>query len=158
MQEYLRSLILVAAGAVLASLLLPEKNERMKRVLEFGISLLILTVICRPLADIGSLSALLDGIRPPDILTGDIAVDEDTKAAAEAAVGSGIAQDLAAHYGLPASCFTAKATLARNGSEIVIASLHLTVRGEGRLLDLYSVQEYAARTYQTNCEVMMDGG
>lgn len=158
MQEYLRSLMLVAAVAVLAGLLLPEKNERMKRVLEFGISLLVLTVICRPLANIGSLSAVLDGIRPPDVSPGDITADEDTRAAAEAAVGSGIVQDLAAHYGLPASCFTARAALARNGDELVIASLHLTVRGEGRLLDLYGVREYAARTYQTNCEVMMDGG
>ena len=158
MQEYLRSLLLVASVAVLAGLLLPEKNERMKRLLEFGISLLVLTVICRPLADIGSFSAVLDGIRFPNDSYDTSTPDETTQAAMEQAVAAGIEADLATRYAIPATCFSARVRLSLVGEELTISSLTLTVRGEGKLLDLYAVRSYAARAYQTDCEVISDGG
>ena len=49
MNEYLMSVVLVGAVATLASLFLPEGDDRMRRLLEFGFALLILLVILRPL-------------------------------------------------------------------------------------------------------------
>lgn len=158
MQEYLRSLLLVASVAVLAGLLLPENNERMKRLLEFGIALLVLTVICRPLANIGDLSAVLSGIRFPSGSETAGELDADTRTAMERAVGDGIESDLAARYGIPATCFSAKVQLSLGREELTISSLTLSVSGEGKLLDLRAVCDYAARAYQTNCEVIPDGG
>lgn len=157
MQEYLRSLLAAAAIAALASLLLPEKEARMKRLLEFGISLLVLTVLCQPLVHIGSLSDALQNIRMPGLSTFWEEKDPDTWAAMERAVGQGIESDLASQYALPAACFSADVVLAQEGEELKISALTLTLRGEGRLLDLYAVRDYASRTYQTNCEVTEDG-
>lgn len=157
MQDYLRSLLAAAAIAALASLLLPEKEARMKRLLEFGISLLVLTVLCRPLAHIGDLSSALGAIDWPGASDAVGTEDPDTWAAIEGGVARGIESDLAARYALPADCFSARVTLVREGEELKISTLRLTVRGEGRLLDLYAVREYATRTYQTNCEVTEDG-
>ena len=158
MQDYLRSLLLVAAVSVLAGLLLPEKNERMKRLLEFALALLVLTVVCRPLSEIDLFTVVPDGIRFPagdGVLNG---ADDDTRAAVEQAVADGIEADLATRYHLPTACFSAEVSLHFNGKELTISSLTLRIRGEGRLLDLYAVRDYAARAYQTNCEVIADGG
>ena len=154
MQAYLRTVLLVAAIALLAGLLLPEKNERMRRVLELGISLLVLTVICRPLANAGHILALLDSIRFPSSSLSVGEMDADTLSAMEEAVGKGIESDLSARYSVPASCFTAKVRLLLTDQELTVSSLSLIVSGEGRLLDLYAVRDYAARAYQTNCEVI----
>ena len=156
--EYLRSVLLAAAVSVTAGLLLPEKNERLRRVLEFGISLLLLCVICRPLASLGELSAALDGLRLPSGTVTAEGIDPDTLAAMEGAVGEGIVQDLATRYGVSTACFSAVVRLAIAEGEMTVSSLTLTVRGAGRLLDLYAVRAYAEAAYQTNCEVITDGG
>ena len=157
MLDYLRSILLVASVALLAGLLLPEKNERMRRALELGISLLVLTVICRPLAGIGDLSAILNGIRFPSPSLSAGEMDEDTLSAMEEAVADGIERDLSSRYGVPAACFTATVSLSLTEKELTVSALSLIVSGEGRLLDLYAVRDYAAQAYQTNCEVIPGG-
>ena len=157
MGDYLRALLLAACITVLAELLLPQKNERMRRLLEFALSLLVLLVICRPLVDRPSLDGWLpdlDASYPTyegEILT------EETRSAMEAAVARGIAADLSQRYGLRSEAVRAVATLCLQDGELAISSLTIYVSREGALLDLYEVQDYATRAYQTDCEVRIDG-
>ena len=44
-------------------------------------------------------------------------------------------------------------TVLRQEEELTLSSLTLTLSGEGLLLDHVAVQQYAAKTYQTYCEV-----
>lgn len=158
MQDYLRSLLLVGAIAALAGLLLPEKNDRLRRLLEFGLSLLVLVAVCRPLAGGAPPSDFFGALQFPSADYVGEGLSPDTQAAMERAVGDGIVQDIATRYGIPPACIRAEVRLSLVGGELTVSSLTLTFSGEGRLLDLYAVRQYAARAYQTNCEVKTDGG
>ena len=157
MQEYVQSLLLTVAVASLASFLLPEKNERLSRALQLGISLFVLAVVCRPIGAIGELGDLL----PPldfdeSVLTPD--TSGETWREMESAVGEGIVKDLCARYDLSEDDVRASVTLLLADKELTVSSLLLTFSGKARLADITRIRAYAQKTYTVNCEVRLDGG
>ena len=156
--EHIRSLLLAAGIALIAGLLLPEEKGPLRRITEFGISLFLLCILCRPLAAIDGLRWALDDLRLPDDLQYEAETDPTLLKEMGKAVEQGIAEDLAARYGVSAACFVPQVSLSFSDDELVIHSLGLRVKGAGRFLDLYAVREYAAHAYQTNCEVIVDEG
>ena len=157
MQDYIQGLLLTVAVAALASLLLPEKNERLSRALRLGISLFVLAVLCRPLATIGELGDLL-----PSLDFEESALTPDTSGRTwqemEAAVGEGIAKDLCARYDLSEDDVHARVTLLLSEKELTVSSLFLTFSGKARLADITRIRAYAQKTYTVNCEVRLNDG
>ncbi len=158
MNEYLMSVVLVGAVATLASLFLPEGDDRMRRLLEFGFALLILLVILRPLPGLLGEDFGFPDLFPPAEGSAEEDLPEETWSQMEAAVAEGIEKDIASRYNLPPSCIRADVELRREGDGLLISSLLLTFTGEGRLADLYAIRAYAEKNYQTVCEVKSDGG
>ena len=158
MKEYIQTILLAGGISALAALLLPEKNERLRRAVEFGIALFVLVVLCRPLAAMGELSDLLpDWQYPGADLTAPGYTDE-TWEKMEQAVAAGVAADIADKYDLRAADVRATVTLKLEGKELTVSSLTLSFSGAARAADLVAVRAYAQKTYQTQCEVKIDGG
>lgn len=157
MQDYVQAILLTVAVASLASLLLPEKNERLSRAMQLGISLFVLAVVCRPLAAIGELGDILPPLDLEEsVLTPD--TSGETWAQMETAVGEGIVKDLCARYDLSEEDVHATATLLLEGEELTVSSVILTFSGTARLADLARIRAYAQKNYTVNCEVRLDGG
>lgn len=157
MQDYVQGVLLTVAVASLLSLLLPDRNERLSRALQLGISLFVLAVVCRPLGAIGELGGLLPSFAPSDsVLTPD--TSGATWAEMEEAVGAGIVKDLCARYDLSESDVQAEATLLLEGEELTVSSVILTFSGKARLADITRIRAYAQKTYTANCEVRLYGG
>ncbi len=157
MQDYVQAILLTVAVASLASLLLPDKNERLSRAVQLGISLFVLAVVCRPLGAIGELGDLLP---PLDFEESVLSPDTsgETWAQMEAVVGDGIVKDLCARYDLSEEDVRAEATLLLAEKELTVSSLLLTFSGKARLADITRIRAYAQKTYTVNCEVRLDGG
>ncbi len=159
MQEYIKTLLLAGGISALASLLMPEKNDRLRRAIEFGLALFLLVVICRPLATVGDWSQLLgewqypstDGITAPGYT-------DETWAKMEESVASGVVMDIADRYRLSPREVQATLSLQLEGDELSISSLTLHFSGAARTADLYAIRAYAQKTYTPNCEVKIDGG
>ena len=158
MKEYIQTILLAGGISALVALLLPEKNERLCRAVEFGIALFVLVVLCRPLAAIGDLSGLFgDWQYPESDLTAPGYTDE-TWDKMEGAVAAGNAADIADRYALRAADVQACVTLRLEGQELTVSSLSLTFSGAARAADLVAVRAYAQKTYTPECEVKIDGG
>lgn len=157
MKEYLSSLVLVAAVSTLATLLMPEEEGRTRRAIEFGLALVVLLAILGPVVDLvrGGLSP--DGWLPPPEETPVPSYTPEMLALAEEAVAAGAVADIAARCRIPAQCLAARATLTLDAGELRLASLTLTVTGEGRLADLLAVEKYVEDTYAAECEVISHG-
>ena len=153
MPEILKTLLFVSAISALATLLLPEKNKKMRRAGELAIALFVLATLVNPLALLSDLRFELDDLRYPaaDLPTGDYTAA--TWEEMEKAVGEGIARDLAARYGVRASDVEATPTLALTDNELTVKSLSVTVSRAAATLDLVAVRAYAEKTYSTTCEV-----
>ncbi len=158
MQEYVGAVLLALAVAALCSLLLPGRDEKMRRLLEMGLSLLVLTVLCRPLSGEFDLSKLFSGLVRPPAADGQYSdFLEENRGVIEQAIAEGVAADLAARYAVPLSCVRAEVQAIYQDGEWAVGQLRLYLSGRACLLDLYAVRQYAAGAYQTECEVMIDG-
>lgn len=155
MNDYLRPLLLAGCVSVLFSLLMPEKNERTRRVLSVGLSLFVLIMLVRPFFA-PDLSSVVLPHPAPTGATYETA-DPDTRAALSAAAGEGVAADIAARYRLSPSDVRAEATLSVRDGELVFLSLRLTFSGAACTADLYAIRAFAAETYGCDCEVIRNG-
>ncbi len=157
MQQYFSSLLLVSIVAAVATLLFPEKNERLRRFFEFGVALLLLAVICRPLSALGDLSFSPDKIFPSDIeeVTGN---SEALLSEMAAAVAQGIEGDLAAEYRFSSDCIKATVSLEIEENEVRITTLSLRLTGAALLADSYELRDFARTRYQVKGEVSVYGG
>lgn len=155
MRDALRPLLLAGCVSVLFSLLLPEKNERTRRVLSVGLSLFVLIMLVRPFfsLDLSAFSGLRPAADAPTYETS----DPDTRVALETAAGEGVAADIAARYRLSAGDVQAAAVLSVRDGELVFLSLRLTFSGAARAADLVAIRAWAAETYGCECEVITDG-
>lgn len=153
MQEILTTLLLVSAISALATLLLPEKNKKMRRAGELAIALFVLAALVNPLTLLSELQFDPDDLRYPtaDLPTGDYT--SSTWEEMEKAVGEGIARDLAARYGVRAADVAVSPTLALSDNELTVKSLSVAVSRAAATLDLVAVRAYAEKTYSTTCEV-----
>ena len=158
MNGYLSSLVLASALATLASLLIPQGNERNKKTVELGLALVLLLAILRPLSSLPALTPNLEGIfeGADEILSGELSVAPETQQAAEAAVARGIAGDLASRFRIPVDCLAVRAALTLQNGELCVAHLTVTVSGLGQSADLLALARYAEETYKTECEVLSD--
>ena len=158
MKEYLASLVLVSAVATLAGLLIPEGDARTRRMTEFGLGILILTVILQPLSSLKDLSFagenIFSGIPETEDMT-DLS-PESWKAVGEG-IARGIERDIASRYRIPEDCITATVTPVLTDDELKIGALALTFRGAALTADLLAVERYAEEAYGAECEVKTDG-
>lgn len=158
MKEYMQTLLLAGGISALAALLLPEKNERLRRAVEFGIALFVLVVLCRPLSAVGDLSNLLGDWQYPETDLTAPGYTDETWDKMEEAVAAGIAADIADRYDLRVADVRATVTLQLEGKELTVSSLTLTFSGGARAADLVAVRAYAQKIYTPQCEVKTDGG
>lgn len=157
MQEYISSLLLVSMLAAVATLLFPEKNERLRRFFEFGVALLLLAVICRPLTALRDLrlpSGDLSFSEMEEITGG----GEELLSELSQSVARGIEADLAGEYRFDPACVTAELTLVIEGEEVCIDTLSLRLTGAALLTDTYTLREFARTRYQVKGEVNVYGG
>ncbi|MBQ8173829.1 MAG: hypothetical protein IJ009_00330 [Clostridia bacterium] len=157
MQEFVKTLLLVSAICALATVLLPEKNKKLRRAGEFAIALFVLAAIANPIAALREWQFDLDSLHYPEA---DLPADDytgDTWSELERAVGEGIARDLATRYGVREADISAAPTLTLENNELTISSLTLTFSGTAAALDLVAVRSYAQDTYSTACEVKANG-
>lgn len=158
MNQYIETLLLTGAISAVATLLLPEKNERLRRVVEFGIALFVLVVLCRPLAAATDLGSLLGDIQLPNADITAPGYADETWEKMEESVARGIAADIADRYDLPSGDVQAAVTLHLADNELTVSTLTLTFSGGARMADLVAVRTYAQKTYTPQCEVTIDGG
>lgn len=157
MKEYLSSLILVSAVATLAGLFLPSGDGRTRRAVEFGLGLLILTVILQPLTSLNEIAFSGENIFS-SVTEGDGVADLSPESWDR--IGEGIARgverDIAARYRIPEDCIRATVTPDLVENELKIAHLTLSFRGAALAADLLAIERYAEGTYGAECEVKTD--
>ncbi len=157
MQDYVYSLLLVAVIGLLCELLMPTRSEGVRRAVSFGIALFSLLILARPLTGLSELSFQITEELPSfsERFEGSFA---ETEALMAEAVGEGIAEDLAAHFGLSAAEITAKVTLSLEGDDLCVSSLSLSLTGGAQYADHIAVAAYAKAAYQITGEVLIHGG
>ena len=156
MKEYLTSLLLVTAVATLATLLIPEEDGKLRRLIEFGLALLVLTAVLRPLSNLREFP-LPENIFSDIENTGTGELPPETLQSMGEGIARGIERDLAARYRIPADCIRATVTPVLQEGELKVAHLQLSFRGAALACDLLAVEEYAKTTYGGECEVINNG-
>ena len=157
MHDYVYSLLLVAVIALLCELLMPTKSEGVHRAISFGIALFSLLVLARPLAGLSDLSFSFTDELPSFSERFEGAFSETEELMAEA-VGDGIAEDLAAHFGICEGEIAACVTLSLAEDTLSVASLTLAFSGGARYADHMAIAAYAKECYQITGEVLIHGG
>lgn len=157
MQDYITSILALAALSFLCSLLFPTGEGKSKKTFEFVLALIFLTVLVRPLSLLSDFSPSLDGLGGVDIRDIIEEAEGETMTALEAAVGEGIAADIASRFSLPPAAVSAKATLTVTDGELIVTSLSLSFGAGTMHADHMAVRDYARKTYTQNCEVQIHG-
>lgn len=154
MKEYLASLVLVSAVATLAGLFLPSGDGRTRRAIEFGIGLLVLTVILQPLSSLKELAFSGENIFS-SVAEGEGGTNLSPESWEQ--IGEGIARgverDIASRYRIPEECIEATVIPALAENELKISHLTLSFCGAALTADLLAIQRYAEATYGAECEV-----
>ena len=158
MKEHLASLVLASAVSTLAGLLIPEGDARTRRLIEFGLGLLVLTVLLQPLSSLKELSYVGENIFSSIPEVGDMTdlSPESLKMVGEG-IARGVERDIASRYHIPEECITATVSPVISGDELKIGELTLSFRGAALTADLLAIEHYAEETYETECEVITDG-
>ena len=158
MYEYLSSLVLASAIATLAAFLIPSENEMNKKAVEFGLALLLLLAVLRPISSLSLLEFKPENIfKGADaILSGELLFSPETENEAREAVARGIEKDLAAKFHIPQDAIRATPTLTLTAGELKMPHLLLHISLAGQSADLIALKNYASETYQTECEVKTD--
>ena len=158
MKEYLASLVLVAAVVTLAGLLIPEGDARTRRLIEFGLGLLVLTVILQPLSSLKEFSFTGENIFSPIPEAGNApSLPPESLEKLGEGIARGIERDIASRYRIPADCIRATVTPVLTGDELKIGSLLLSFHGAAQTADLLAIERYAEETYGAECEVKTNG-
>ena len=158
MKEYLTSLVLVSAVATLAGLFIPDKDTRTRRLVEFGLGLLVLTVVLQPLSSLKELSFAGQNIFSPIRGTGDAAgISPESWEEIGEGIARGVERDIASRYRIPTDCIHASVTPVIVENELKIGALSLTFCGAALTADLLAIERYAEEAYGAECEVKTDG-
>lgn len=157
MQDYTTAILALAAVSFLCSLLFPTGEGKNKKIFEFVLALISLTVLVRPLSSLSDFSFSFDGLVDTDIRDIISDAEGETMAALEEAVGEGIATDIASRFSLPPTAVSARATLAVTDGELTVRALSLSFGAGALHADHMAVRDYARKTYTQNCEVQIHG-
>lgn len=158
MNEYLFALIVAGALTALASFLLPEDGGALGKTVEFGMGLLLLLLILRPLSGLCVSDApfleLFSGVG--EITAENALLTPETQKELEAAVAQGIVSDLSDRFRIPEGCIRATPTLALRESDLTLTALTLHISGVGQAADLRAMRRYVEENYRAECEVITD--
>lgn len=152
MREYLVTVLLVSAVTAVLGIL--PSDEKMKKAVNFALSLVLLSAVVLPLPTLLSglprdYSAYLEELEG-EIASGSDYLEKETLAA----VGDGIAAHLADRYGIPRGAITAVAEGDIVDNTVILRRVTLSLSRAAQTADIRSIIYYVEENTGADCEVI----